>query len=87
MTTYIETCSQRIDGMAVSTLRRLGQQLKNWAKVQQLKIGVRRERQQLLEMSDAMLDDLGITRDQAREEARRVILPAIRVELLNRKIC
>ena len=84
MTAYTGTCSQRIDGMAVNTL---GQKLIRWAKIQQLKISMRRERQQLLEMSDAMLADLGITQDQAQEEARRVSLPAIRVELLDRDLC
>ena len=84
MNAYSETCSQRIDGMAGDTL---GQKLIRWAKIQQLKISMHRERQQLLEMSDAMLADLGITRDQAQEEARRVSLPEMRIELLDRDLC
>ena len=81
MTTYTETCTQGIHGISVNTLSSLVQRLQRWARIQQLKFSVHRERQQLLEMSDAMLADLGITRGQAQEEARRVDLPVMRIDL------
>ena len=81
MTTYTETCTQGIHGISVNKLSSLVQQLQRWARIQQLKFSVHRERQQLLEMSDAMLADLGITRSQAQEEARRVDLPVMRIDL------
>ena len=60
--------------------------MRHWASIQQLKIDVKQERQHLLEMSDAMLSDLGITWDQAREEARKVDLPVVRIEILDREV-
>ena len=87
MTIYTETCNQEIHGISVNTLSSLVQRLQRWAKIQQLKYSVHRERQQLLEMSDAMLADLGITRGQAQEEARRVDLPVMRIEVLGREVC
>ena len=87
MTTYTETCTQGIHGIPVNTLSSLVQRLQRWAKIQQLKYSVHRERQQLLEISDAMLADLGITRGQAQEEARRVDLPVMRIEVLGREVC
>ncbi len=87
MTIYTETCNQEIHGISVNTLSSLVQRLQRWAKIQQLKYSVHRERQQLLEISDAMLADLGITRGQAQEEARRVDLPAMRIEVLGREVC
>ncbi len=87
MTIYTETCNQEIHGISVNTLSSLVQRLQRWAKIQQLKYSVHRERQQLLEISDAMLADLGITRGQAQEEARRVDLPVMRIEVLGREVC
>ena len=87
MTIYTETCNQEIHGISVNTLSSLVQRLQRWAKIQQLKYSVPRERQQLLEISDAMLADLGITRGQAQEEARRVDLPVMRIEVLGREVC
>ena len=87
MTIYTETCNQEIHGISANTLNSLVQRLQRWAKIQQLKYSVHRERQQLLEMSDAMLADLGITRGQAQEEARRVDLPVKRIKVLGRKVC
>ena len=86
MTIYTENCSQSIDSGFINTLSSLVQRFQRWVDVQQLKINVHRERQQLLEMSDAMLSDMGITRTQAQEEARKLDLPALRVAILDRKV-
>ena len=85
MTTYTEKYSQSIGGHFVDALSGLVQRWQHWVSIQQLKANVHRERQQLLEMSDATLGDLGITWDQAQEEARKVNLPVARIEMLNRK--
>ncbi len=87
MTIYTGNCTETIDGNFADTLSSLVKRLQRWAEVQQLKINVRRERQQLLEMSDAMLGDLGITRAQAQEEARKVNLPEARFQMLDREVC
>ena len=86
MTTYTDTYTQSIDGISVNTLGNLVRRLQRWIRTQQLKAQVRQERQQLLEMSDAMLADLGITQGQAQEEARKVDLPVTRIELLGREV-
>jgi uncharacterized protein YjiS (DUF1127 family) len=86
MTTYTENYTQGIVGNFVEALGHLVQRVRHWASIQQLKNDVKQERQQLLEMSDAMLSDLGITWDQAREEARKVDLPAVRIEILDREV-
>ena len=86
MTIYTENCNQSIEGNFVNTLSSLVKRLQHWLKVQQLKINVRRERQQLLEMSDAMLRDMGMTRTQAQEEARKLDLPAARLGILDREL-
>lgn len=85
MTTYTENYTQGIVRNLVDALGNFVQRLRHWASIQQLKIDVKHERQQLLEMSDAMLSDLGITWDQARGEARKVDLPVARIEILDRE--
>ena len=62
-------------------------QLQHWFKKLDLKVKVNRERQQLLEMSDAMLGDMGITRAQANVEAHRDDLPAERLITLQKRRC
>ncbi len=86
MTTYTENYTQGIVGNFVEALGNLVHRVRHWASIQQLKIDVKQERRQLLEMSDAMLSDLGITWDQAREEARKVDLPVVRIEMLDREV-
>ncbi len=86
MTTYTENYTQGIVGNLVDALGNFVQRVRHWTRIQQLKIDVKQERQQLLEMSDAMLSDLGITWDQAKEEARRVDLPVARIEILDREV-
>ncbi len=87
MTTYTGNCAQSIDGNFAYTLSSLVKRLQHWSKILQLKINVRRERQQLLEMSDAMLGDLGIIRAQAQEEARKDNLPETRLRILDMEVC
>ena len=86
MTTYTENYTQGMVGNLVDALGNIVQKARHWASIQQLKNDVKQERQQLLEMSDAMLSDLGITWDQAREEARKVDLPVVRIEILDREV-
>jgi uncharacterized protein YjiS (DUF1127 family) len=86
MTTYTENYTQGIVGNFVDVIGNFVQRLRHWARIQQLKFDVKQERQQLLEMSDAMLGDLGITWDQAREEARKDDLPVVRIEILDREV-
>jgi uncharacterized protein YjiS (DUF1127 family) len=85
MTTYTENYTQGIVGNLAEALGNFVQRLRHWARIQQLKNDVKQERQQLLEMSDAMLADLGVTWDQARGEARKVDLPVVRIEILDRE--
>ena len=85
MTTYTENYTQGMVGNLVDALGNIVQKVRHWASIQQLKNDVKQERQQLLEMSDAMLSDLGITWDQAKEEARKVDLPVVRIEILDRE--
>lgn len=54
----------------------------NWAEKLVLQANVARERQQLLNLSDAMLTDMGITRAEAEAEARKTKLPTIRLNAL-----
>jgi uncharacterized protein YjiS (DUF1127 family) len=61
--------------------------LRHWFKTLELKEKVNQERRQLLEMTDAMLSDIGITRAQANAEANRVDLPAERINALQKGRC
>jgi uncharacterized protein YjiS (DUF1127 family) len=61
--------------------------LQHWFKTLELKEKVNQERRQLLEMTDAMLSDIGITRAQANAEANRVDLPAERINALQKGRC
>lgn len=60
-------------------------QLQHWFRKLDLKVKVNRERQQLLEMSDTMLGDMGITRAQANVEAHRNDLPVERLIVLKKR--
>lgn len=78
MTTYTESCSRSITGHPAGALECLTQIFRQWMKNQQLKVRLAQERQQLLEMSDEMLKDIGVTRAQAEAEALRSELPVHR---------
>jgi len=75
MTTYTENCSRSIAGHPAGVLDILTQRFRQWMKNQQLKSLVAQERQQLLEMSDDMLQDIGISWAQAETEAMRTEMP------------
>ena len=87
MTTYSGNCSNYIDSADVSLLENLSQRVLNWLKVQAFKLEVSNERRQLLEMSDASLSDMGITRAQAEQEAKRIDLPSSRLEMPGKEAC
>ena len=73
--------------VACEALRRLQQQLGEWAASEAVKRELRRERRQLKEMSDELLRDLGISRADAELEASRIDIPAARIahQLENRR--
>lgn len=79
MTTYTESCSRSIAGHPAGALDILTQIFRQWVKNQQFKFRVALERRQLLEMSDEMLKDIGISRAQAEAEALRSDLPSSRI--------
>ena len=64
-----------------STLERLVQQVREWAHKESLRRKIKQERRQLLNMDDAMLADLGISRHEAETEALRRDIPAERLEM------
>ena len=78
MTTYTKSCSRSIAGHPAGALDILTQIFRQWVKNQQFKFRVALERRQLLEMSDEMLKDIGISRAQAEAEALRSDLPTSR---------
>jgi len=84
MTTYSGNC---VDSGTIGVFEGLFQQLQYWLKVQQLKAQVSKERKQLLEMSDAMLCDMGMTRTQVEQEAQRIDLPVSRLQALGNETC
>lgn len=85
MTTCTENCSRSTVETSFGLLRNMGQALQYSFEIQKLKGMVARERQQLLEISDDMLKDMGITRTQAEQEAQRVDLPQIRLNGLTKE--
>jgi uncharacterized protein YjiS (DUF1127 family) len=85
MTTLSRNYSDCIESGSIGTQVGLYQQIRRWFKIIVLKLKVSRERQQLLEMSDAMLADLGIT--QANAEAQRNDLPVERLNALGKGTC
>lgn len=87
MTICTENCSQGIAGTSFTQPRSLGKLLLQSFQIEKLKAVVGRERQQLLEMSDDMLKDIGVTRARAIEEAHRSDLPANRLANLANGRC
>ncbi len=81
MTTYTGNCNQGVDKSLFTASGNLVLRLQRWLEIQQLKANLRNERRQLLEMSDFMLKDLGITCDQAMHEAQQVNIPETRSSL------
>lgn len=79
MTTYTESCSRSIAGHPAGALAILTQIFRQWMKNQKFKFRVALERRQLREMSDEMLQDIGISRAQAEAEAMQTELPIDRI--------
>ena len=82
MTTYSTNCSRNIAGSSVGAFDTLVEKLCFYLKNQFLKASFQEERRQLLSMSEAMLKDLGISRADAEQEARRTDLPVTRLKNL-----
>ena len=78
MTTYSGNCTDCAEIGTASVVESLVQHVQHWVRMQGLKAHVAKERQHLLEMSDSLLRDIGITREQALEEAQRVDVPETR---------
>ena len=87
MTTCTENCNHSFVETSFSLFRSPGQMLQHSFEILKLKAIVGRERRQLLEMSDEMLKDMGITRTLAVKEAQRVDIPEIRLINLAKKRC
>ena len=87
MTTCTQNCDQIVEERSIRVFSKLNQILQQWFKTQLLKVRINQERAQLLAMSDTMLRDMGITRAQAEEEARRIDLPEARLNVLASKKC
>ena len=82
-----ELTQTRDERLAQEILRKQGilkQILLEWLAVLELKIKLYRERQQLRVMSELMLDDIGISREQADAEASSSKLPAERLHAITR---
>ncbi|MGD2171480.1 MAG: DUF1127 domain-containing protein [Gammaproteobacteria bacterium] len=84
MTTRSEKFEPVVGADHAGTLERLLRQVREWAREESLRRQLREERRQLLYLSDAMLDDLGISREEAKAEARRTDVPAERMMQLRR---
>ncbi len=84
MTTYVKNWSESIVmGVFESAYRRI----QVWVEAQNLKAQVARERSQLMEMSDSMLDDMGVSWSEASSEAERMDLPEERMQTLIKEVC
>jgi len=79
MTTQSEKLQAGLARDRAFTLQRLLRQVREWAAEESLRRRLGRERRQLLEMDEAMLADLGISREEAEAEARRRDIPAERL--------
>ncbi len=79
MTAYTQNCSRSIAGRPAGVLEFLTEAVCLWIKNQRFRFQLARERKQLLEMSDAMLRDIGIDREAVQAEAARSDSPASRL--------
>ena len=80
MTTRSDKLQPELATEHARTLDRLLRQARDWAAEESLRRQIRRERRQLLAMSDEMLADLGISRAEAEAEARRTDIPVERLQ-------
>ena len=72
MTVYTGNCSRSITATLTEALV---ETFRHWIGNQLLKYRLYHERQQLLQMSDSMLRDIGISRSEALTEAKRTDIP------------
>ncbi len=80
MTTYSGNCTDCVEIGTPGMVESLIQRIQHWVRMQGLKASLLKERQQLLEMSDSMLRDIGIIREQAYAEAQCVDVPGNRLK-------
>ena len=75
------TRTEKLDTLSVSekTLAGLKEQVRAWAARQALKYRLAQERRRLVEMSDAQLRDIGISRADAELEAVSKTIPVFRL--------
>ena len=81
MTTYSQTCSHSVTTDNSRAFDNLVHLCREYFHKLMLKSTINAERRQLLEMSDAMLNDIGIDRVQAAQEATRTDIPVARLEV------
>jgi uncharacterized protein YjiS (DUF1127 family) len=79
MTTYSQTCNHPVATDNSRVLDNLVHLCREYFQKLSLKSKINAERRQLLEMSDAMLNDIGIDRVQAAQEAIRRDIPEARL--------
>jgi len=79
MTEYTEKCPANLAASSAGAIDSLRRTLSQLLATQRLKSSLRRERAQLLAMSDAELRDIGIDRATAEHEAMRIDIPAGRL--------
>ena len=78
MTHYIENCPHNLTASTVGLTGSITQILRQWMDQQRLKFRIQRERANLLSMSAAQLNDIGVDRSAANREANRSDIPAVR---------
>ena len=78
MTHYIENCPRNLAASHSGLADAIAHAIRQWLSNQRLKAAIRRERAELLTMSDAMLKDIGVDRVAAHQEAGRTDIPANR---------
>ena len=80
MSVYTGNCSR---STVAALTEALSEAFRLWIGNQLLKYRLHQERQQLQQMSDSMLQDIGISRNEALTEARRNDIPAQRKLTIN----
>ena len=83
MNTRIENYTAGVS--AVNALDRLLGKVRGWAQREALKYQLRQERRQLVGMSDEILRDLGVNREDALSEAAKTDIPAARMTYESQK--
>ena len=87
MTTFSKNCTQRSSQNFDDIQHGLFQSIQHWFRVQQLKIEISQEREQLSLLSNESLSDLGITRAEADAESDKNDLPAFRLNEIKSRKC